>query len=82
VTQRCADRNGHVIVFGRRIVYAPELNPDEWVWSWTKYGRLSNLAAWDADELWDHIVMELIDLKFQPRLLKAFLEEAGLPMAA
>jgi transposase len=62
--------------------YAPELNPDEWVWSWTKYGRLSNLAAWDADELWDHIVMELIDLKFQPRMLNAFLEEAGLPMAA
>jgi transposase len=24
---------------------APELNPDEWVWSWSKYGRLSNLAA-------------------------------------
>jgi transposase len=62
--------------------YAPDLNPDEWVWSWTKYGRLSNLAAWDAEELWDHLVMELIRLKFQPRMLNAFLEEAGLPVAA
>ena len=25
--------------------YAPELNPDEGVWGWTKYGRLANLAA-------------------------------------
>jgi transposase len=62
--------------------YVPELNPDEWVWSWTKYGRLSNLAAWDAHELWDHIVMALIDLKFQPKILNAFIEEAGLPVAA
>jgi transposase len=62
--------------------YAPDLNPDEWVWSWSKYGRLSNLAAWDADELWDHVVMALIDLKFQPRMLNAFIEEAGIPVAA
>lgn len=62
--------------------YAPTLNPDEWVWSWTKYGRLSNLAAWNAEELWDHIVMALIDLKFQPKMLNAFIAEAGIPVAA
>ena len=62
--------------------YVPELNPDEWVWGWTKYGRLSNLAAWDSDELWDHAVMALIDLKFQPKRLNAFLKEAGIPIAA
>jgi transposase len=62
--------------------YVPDLNPDEWVWGWTKHGRLSNLAAWDSDELWDHAVMALIDLKFQPKLLNAFLKEAGIPMAA
>jgi DDE superfamily endonuclease/Winged helix-turn helix len=62
--------------------YVPDLNPDEWVWGWAKYGRLSNLAAWDAQELWDHIVMALIDLKSQPRMLNAFIEEAGLPVAA
>jgi len=62
--------------------YVPDLNPDEWVWGWTKYGRLSNLAAWDAEELWDHVVMALIDLKYQPRMLNAFIKEAGLPVAA
>jgi transposase len=62
--------------------YAPELNPDEWVWGWTKYGRLSNLAAWDAEELWDHIVMARVDRKFQPRMLNAFLAEADVPVAA
>jgi transposase len=62
--------------------YVPELNPDEWVWGWTKYGRLSNLAAWDSDELWDHTVMALIDLKFQPKLLNTFVKEAGVPVAA
>jgi transposase len=62
--------------------YAPTLNPDEWVWSWTKYGRLNNLAAWDGDELWDHIIMALIDLKFKPGMLNAFLAAAGVPVAA
>jgi transposase len=62
--------------------YAPEANPDEWVWNWTKYGRLSNLAAQDSDELWDWIVDSLIDLKFRPDLLTAFLHDAELPLAA
>jgi len=26
----------------------PELNPDELVWGWSKYGRLANLAAEDT----------------------------------
>lgn len=62
--------------------YMPDLNPDEWVWGWTKYGRLSNLAAWHSEELWDHMAMALIDLKFQPKLLNAFLKDAGIPVAA
>ena len=44
--------------------YVPDLNPDEGVWGWTKYGRLANLAANDKDELWDHVVEELLDLVF------------------
>lgn len=62
--------------------YAPEANPAEWVWSWTKYGRLSNLAAVDHYELWDWIVDSLVDLKFRPDLLTAFLHDAELPVAA
>src|SRR5262249_58159704 len=49
--------------------YVPELNPDEGVWGWAKYGRLANLAARDRDELWGRVVDELIDVKFRPALL-------------
>jgi len=62
--------------------YTPELNPDEWVWGWAKYGRLANLAAQDADELHERVVIELIDLTFRPDLLNAFVAKAGIPVAA
>jgi transposase len=59
--------------------YAPDLNPDEGVWGWAKYGRLANLAANDKDDLWDHIVDELVEVKFRPDLLRGFVRQAGLP---
>ena len=62
--------------------YVPDLNPDEGVWGWTKYGRLGNLAAWDEDELWDRVVDELVELKFRPDLLNAFIQDAELALAA
>jgi transposase len=61
--------------------YAPSVNPDEWVWCWTKYGRLANLAAWDADELWGRVIDELTDLKFRPDLLNSFIRDSELPLA-
>jgi transposase len=59
--------------------YVPDLNPDEGVWGWTKYGRLSNLAAEDVGVLWDNVVEELIQLRCRPDLLKAFLRQTKLP---
>jgi hypothetical protein len=59
--------------------YAPELNPDEGVWGWTKYGRLPNLAAENIDRLWDHVVEELVEVKHRPDLLRGFLRETRLP---
>ena len=59
--------------------YAPDLNPDEGVWGWTKYGRLANLAANDKSELWDHVVEELITVKHRPDLLRGFIQQTGLP---
>jgi transposase len=59
--------------------YVPDLNPDEGVWGWTKYGRLANLAASDKDELWDRVVDELVEAKFRPDLLRAFIRQTGLP---
>jgi transposase len=62
--------------------YVPDLNPDEGVWGWTKYGRLANLAANDKDELWDRVVGELIEVKFRPDLLRGFIRQTGLPVVS
>jgi hypothetical protein len=59
--------------------YVPDLNPDEGVWGWAKYGRLANLAATDKGELWDRVVDELIEVKFRPDLLRGFIRQTGLP---
>src|SRR5580704_17289135 len=59
--------------------YVPDLNPDEGVWGWAKYGRLANLAAEDADELWGWVTDELVEVKHRPDLLKAFIRQTKLP---
>jgi len=59
--------------------YVPDLNPDEGVWGWTKYGRLANLAAGDTGELWGWITDELVTAKCQPELLRGFIRQTGLP---
>jgi transposase len=61
---------------------APDLNPDEWVWGWSKYGRLANLAAADTGWLRDHVIGDLVDLKARPHLLHSFIRGAGLSLAA
>jgi transposase len=60
--------------------YAPTENPDEWVWSWTKYGKLANLAAHDGEELHDWAFDALVDLKYRPDLLDSFIHDAELPI--
>jgi transposase len=62
--------------------YAPELNPDELVWSWSKYGRLANLAADNTDQLAEQVIDELIYLKQHPELLASFVDKTELKMAA
>jgi hypothetical protein len=62
--------------------YAPELNPDEGVWEWTKYGRLAHLAASDTRELRQRIVMAFATLRSKPELLDSFIRETGLSLAA
>jgi transposase len=60
--------------------YAPELNPDELVWAWTKYGRLGNLAAANTDWLRDYIITELAYVRRHPDLLASFIEKTNLPL--
>jgi transposase len=62
--------------------YAPELNPDEGVWGWTKYGRLANLAASDTLELRQRIQGEFAVLRDDRQLLNSFVQEADLCCAA
>jgi transposase len=62
--------------------YAPDLNPDELVWSWSKYGRLANLAADNTDQLGEQVIDELIYLKEHPDLLASFVDKTELQMAA
>src|SRR3954468_17492284 len=59
--------------------YAPDLNPDEGVWGWAKYGRLTNLAASDRYELWDRVVEELAEVKHRSDLLRGFIRQTELP---
>src|SRR5260370_22252576 len=60
--------------------YAPELNPDEQVWNWTKNGPLANRSADDADWLFDQLVEGLTDLQRRPDLLAAFVDHTGLQL--
>ncbi len=62
--------------------YAPETNPDENVWSWTKYGRLANLAARDTRELRERIEDEFAVLRQQREYLGSFVRDADLCLAA
>lgn len=60
--------------------YDPDANPDEWVWSWAKYGRLCNLCPKDIDELFDYVIDALVDVKHDCHMLASFVMDAGVPL--
>jgi transposase len=60
--------------------YAPELNPDELVWCWTKYGRLCNYAAPDLVRLRERVEAELAYLREHPYALWDFIDHTELPL--
>ena len=60
--------------------YAPEANPDEGVWGWTKYHRLANEAPGDTKELRFRVWDELSSLRRRPDLLASFIRHAGIPL--
>jgi transposase len=66
------------IVTERLPAYAPDLNPDELVWGWSKHGRLANLAAKNTDVLRDHVIDELTHLQQHPELLRSFVKKTKL----
>jgi transposase len=60
--------------------YMPDLNPDEGVWGYTKYGRLPNFAPASAQELRERVEAELQALKRRAYLLYRFIEHTKLPL--
>ena len=60
--------------------YAPELNPDEQVWNWTKNGPLANRPADDTDWLFNQLIESLTELQQRPDLLEAFVDHSGLQL--
>jgi transposase len=58
----------------------PDANPDEWVWSRAKYGKMCNLCPAGVNDLFDAVWHHLEDLKGQPRLLASFVMDAGVPL--
>ena len=60
--------------------YAPELNPDEQVWNWTKNGPLANRPAEDTDWLFNQLIDSLTELQQRPDLLAGFIEHSGLQL--
>ena len=59
--------------------YAPELNPDEGVWSYTKFARMANYAAADTTDLRQNLVGEMNRLRKRPDLLASFIQHSKLP---
>ena len=59
----------------------PDANPDEWVWSWAKYGKLCNLCPADMEELFEYVLDALEELKHKPSLLASFVLKAGVQAA-
>jgi transposase len=60
--------------------YAPEANPDEGVWGWTKYHRLPNFAPEDTGQLRARLIAEFSALRERPDLLASFIRHAGIPL--
>jgi transposase len=56
--------------------YAPELNPEEYVWTHTKR-TVSNACVENRDQLLDLVVDALCDVKQSPSLLSACLAQAA-----
>ncbi len=58
--------------------YAPELNPDEGVWTLAK-GRLANGRPDDRGALWVELVVTLSELRRSPQLLRGCITQSDLP---
>jgi putative transposase len=60
--------------------YAPELNPVEYVWSYTKMNPLANVTAMDVAVLTTGTRRSVRSIQKKPYLLRSFIRASGLPL--
>jgi len=60
--------------------YAPDLNPDEGVWRYTKCVELRNVCCLNLDDLRAHVRNVFGRLRQRPRLIRSFFAEAKLAL--
>lgn len=68
------------IVTERFPAYAPELNPDEQIWTNTKYGRMANFVPRNTTALRIRLHGELERLRSRQDLLASCIQHTGLPL--
>jgi hypothetical protein len=67
----------HWLTVVRLPAYAPDLNPTEGVWSWTKRG-IANTAIHGVDHLADLVKQRLRACQQQTNLIAGFLTQTGM----
>jgi len=60
--------------------YAPIINPVEAIWSWLKYGKLSNFVPKDVWELDKRAVQELTSIQTDQKVLRNLFHQSELPL--
>ena len=60
--------------------YAPMLNPVEPLWSWLKWGRLTNLGPRDSHELDARVIAELAEVRDDQAFLRNLFHASELPL--
>ncbi len=60
--------------------YAPELNPVEYLWSWTKMNPLANRAIHEVDQLADLARNSTRSLQNHENLLRSFIQHSPLSL--
>lgn len=60
--------------------YAPEFNPDEYVWTYLKHSRMYHYAPTNVIDLYDRLEHELDDLSHRRHLLRGFVNHSELTL--
>ena len=72
-----AEHRGRLRVY-RLPTYAPELNPDEWLWAWLKQHALRGLCPPDLTALRASIRQAMRRLRRRPKVIRSFFQACPL----